>query len=102
MTGPEAPRAERDEVHVRRAPRILSFLLTGAALGAVVALLLTLAFPANGEFPASQVFGFLLLICAIAGGALGAVVALVLDRVLSRRTRVLSAEHEVTVEPDRP
>ena len=98
--GSPGPRPERDEVRVRRAPRIVSFLLAGALLGAIVALVLTLAFPPNSEFPASQVFGFLLLMGVVAGGALGAVVALVFDRVLSRRTRVLAAERELGTERD--
>lgn len=83
-------------MRVRRSPKILSFLLAGAVVGAIVALVLTFAFPPNAQFPASQVFGFLLLIGVAVGGAAGGLVALVLDRALQRRARVVPAVHEVT------
>ncbi|WP_234660037.1 hypothetical protein [Agromyces marinus] len=89
-----------DVVSVRRSPRYGSFLLLGTALGVLVALVLTFAFPQNEEFDRSQVFGFLLLWCAAGGLLLGGVVALVLDRVLARRRGTAVAEHESTHYPD--
>jgi len=85
---------ERDTVTVRRAPRYSRFLTLGALVGAVVALILTVSFPANDEFDRGQVFGFLLLACAAIGVALGAVVALVIDRASARRAKSVTAEHE--------
>jgi len=92
-----------DTVTVRRAPRYGRFITLGAALGAVVALILTFAFtgqpadPALGlEFDKGQVFGFLLLVCATLGAALGAVVALLIDRASARRVRSVTVEHEST------
>ncbi|GAA1055761.1 hypothetical protein GCM10017608_30670 [Agromyces luteolus] len=85
-----------DAVTVRRSPRYGSFLVLGAALGVLVALILTFAFPENDQFDRGQVFGFLLLWCAAGGLALGGVAALVIDRVLSRRRGTAVAEHEST------
>ncbi|WP_255368972.1 hypothetical protein [Agromyces sp. CF514] len=90
-----------DTVRVRRAPKYGRFMTLGAGLGAVVALVLTLAFtPEQSEFvpvgfDGGQVFGFLLLICASIGVALGALVALAFDRALARRTASVGVEHEV-------
>ncbi|MCU1437685.1 MAG: hypothetical protein JWP66_772 [Naasia sp.] len=93
---------DRREVRVRRSPRIGSFALTGALLAVVVTLVLTFAFPESGDFPRTQVFGYLLVILGTLGATLGAIVALVLDRVLARRARTVAAEREATLpaEPD--
>ncbi|MGR0318992.1 hypothetical protein [Agromyces sp. ZXT2-3] len=85
-----------DAVTVRRSPRYGSFLLLGAALGVLVALILTFAFPENAQFDRGQVFGFLLLWCGAGGLALGGVVALVIDRVLAKRRGTAVAEHAST------
>ncbi len=97
------------EVRVRRVPRYGVFLLLGALLGVVLALILTFA----GDFSPSaaldisyspgQVFGFLLLWTVPAGVALGAVVALILERVGRRHDRTLHAGHErIRVAPEHP
>ena len=91
-----------DTVMVRRAPRFGRFIILGAILGAIVALILTFAFdgraPENElvQFDKGQVFGFLLLICGAVGVGLGAVVALIIDRTLARRAEAGIAEHEST------
>jgi len=89
---------ERDSVTVRRAPRYSRFMTLGALVGAVVALILTMSFPANDEFDRGQVFGFLLLACAAIGLALGALVALLIDRATARRAKTVTVEHE-TIHP---
>ncbi len=105
---PEEPAARVEDriesVRVRRAPKISVFLVLGAALGIIVALILTFAFDGSGDtspntglvYSQGQVFGFLALICVTVGVVLGAVVALVLDRRSSRHTR------DVTCGPRRP
>jgi hypothetical protein len=83
-----------ETVRVRRSPRYGRFIALGAGLGAIVALILTFAFPENGEFDRGQVFGFLLLGLGVLGVAFGAGVALVFDRVLSNKSGLAIAEHE--------
>ncbi len=92
-----------DAVTVRRAPRYGRFIVLGAIVGALVALILTFAFsgqPADDQlglgFDKGQVFGFLLLLCGTIGAALGAVAALLFDRSSERRARSMTAEHEST------
>jgi len=92
--------AERDEqatvtessVRVHRSPRYFRFMIAGAVLFAIVALILTYSFPENPTYDRGSVFGFLLAICATIGVALGAVVALVLDRATARRARTVQAD----------
>jgi hypothetical protein len=91
---------------VRRAPKILVFLVLGAAVGVLVALILTFAFGIVDEsgmepstvsavsYSKGQVFGFLLLVCGVAGLALGGIVALVLDWTVGRRTRSVRVDRE--------
>lgn len=99
--------ASRDEVVVRRSPRYGAFMLAGAVVGAIVALILSVSFaPSEAElaermaddftYSQGQVFGFL-LICGVAvGGGLGALIALIVDRAMSRRTTRALAEHDET------
>lgn len=102
---PAAPRAVVDErletVRVRRAPKYGVFLVLGAGVGILAALILTFAFHGTDQpseagyvYSAGQVFGFLALICIAVGLALGAIVALVLDRVVGRRTRDVVVDRE--------
>jgi hypothetical protein len=107
MSAPSEPSEPRTEqVRVRRSPRILTFLLAGGILGAVVALILTFVFPENREYPVSQVFGFLLVLGIVVGAALGGIVALVFERSSQRRAREVAAVREVTqappAEPEEP
>lgn len=91
-----------ETAHVRRSPRYAIFIVVGAALGILAALVLTFAFgdgdatssSTNVTYSASQVFGFVCLVCIPAGIAVGAVVALLLDRRFSRRTRAVRIDHE--------
>ncbi|ANF31766.1 hypothetical protein A0130_08860 [Leifsonia xyli] len=91
------------EVRVRRSPRYFRFMITGAVLFAIVALILTFSFPENPTYDRGSVFGFLLAICVTIGVALGAVVALILDRTTARRARSVQADRidvRVTETPD--
>ena len=90
-----------ERVRVRRAPKFSVFLLVGAGLGIIVALILTFAFsgtdgisPNTGLiYSQGQVFGFLALICIAVGLALGGIVALIFDRRSSRHTREVIVDH---------
>lgn len=92
------------EVRVHRSPRYFRFMLTGAIVFAIVAVVLTFAFPENPTYDRATVFGFLLAICVTVGVALGAVVALLIDRATSRRARSVQADridvHIPVEEPD--
>ena len=91
-----------ETVRVRRAPKYSVFLIAGAGLGILVAMILTFAFNGSGDvspntglvYSSTQVFGFLALICITVGVALGGVVALILDRALARRTRDVVVDRE--------
>ena len=90
-----APEHHLETVQLRRSPRYGVFLAAGAALGILVALILTFAFHGTDqasastgvEYSSSQVFGFLCLFGIPLGLALGGAVALLLDRTVGRRTR---------------
>jgi hypothetical protein len=89
-------------VQVRRAPKFSVFLALGAALGLVVAMILTFAFQGTMDespntglvYTQGQVFGFLALICIPVGLALAGVVAVILDRRSSRHMRDVTVDHE--------
>lgn len=80
---------DKTTVTVRRSPRYFNFMLLGALIGAIAALVLTVGFPENAEFGATQVFGFLLLAFVTLGVTLGAVAAIIIDRVISRRGKTV-------------
>ena len=71
-------------VTLHRAPRYRNFMLLGAIVGVLLALILTVAFPENEDYDPVQIFGFLLLGGVAIGTTLGAVVALVIDRIIGR------------------
>ncbi len=83
---------DRRTVRLRRSPRIGVFLTLGVLVGVVVAVLIALLTPADGQYPTSQVLGFMVLICAPVGAAVGGLIAVALDAIASRRARVLEAE----------
>lgn len=104
-TPPATPASTHERVEtvrVRRAPKISVFLLAGAALGILTAMILTFAFggtdevsPNTGlEYSQAQVFGFLALIGIAVGLVLGGGVALILDRVSLRRAQDVTVDHE--------
>ncbi|WP_345801129.1 potassium transporter Trk [Microbacterium sp. AZCO] len=109
-TPPTTPDAVRrtERVRVRRAPKFSVFLVVGAGLGLLTALILTFSF--NGTsgqsantgliYSSGQVFGFLALICVTIGVAVFAVLALILDRTVGRRTREVTVDRETVQEPD--
>jgi hypothetical protein len=79
-------------VTVRRSPRYFNFMLLGAVLGVLAAVILTVVFPTNPQFGRMQVFGFLLLACIAIGVAVGCLVAIVLDRIAGRTARTAVAD----------
>ena len=84
--------ADRDEVTVRRAPKVPVFLAVGALAGLVVAFVVTAAFPFQVGESAGSTFGYTALWGVVLGMLVGGVVAIVLDRRASARARRFSAE----------
>ena len=68
----------------RRSPRYLRFLVTGALVGVVVALVLTVGRAGQVEQP-WVLFLYLAVVLAVVGGILGGLVAVVLDAWRARR-----------------
>lgn len=96
-----------ESAQVRRSPRYGVFLIGGALLGFLVAVVLTFAFDdvtksatTGVTYSQPQVLGFISLGCIPAGMALGGVVALILDRVVGRRVRNVQIERTVVTEYD--
>src|SRR4051794_19140620 len=89
-------------VRVRRAPKFSVFVIVGAALGLLTALILTFSYdgtvnqsPNTGMvYSSGQVFGFLALICAAVGIAIFATIAIILDRRSSRHAREVIVDRE--------
>jgi uncharacterized membrane protein YdjX (TVP38/TMEM64 family) len=111
MSNPDPRPTRSDELvggRVRRSPRYGAFLVLGALLGVVVALILTFAYDGtsmpsdatNVVFSEGQVFGFLSLILGSIGALFGGIVALVLDRTVGRRTRSVVLDHETVENPE--
>jgi hypothetical protein len=91
-----------ETLRLRRSPKYSVFLVAGAGLGVLAAMILTFAFNGTGDtspntglvYTSSQVFGFLALICITVGVVLGGLTALVLDRMLAKRTRDVVVDRE--------
>ena len=82
--------AKTETVKIRRAPKFIPFSLTGIALGAVIAIVLSLTI----DNPDAKTPGFItqLLIYSLAGGAgFGVVVAVVVELLSNRRTKEAEA-----------
>ena len=67
-------------VTIRRAPRIWSFMLTGAFLGIVFAAIITVATPVDPAVGVMPAFGFFALFGFAIGLILGGLVGVFLDR----------------------
>lgn len=90
----ERVEVEVQELSIRRAPKIGVFLVVGAALGALVTLILTSLFPADPNIGFAASYGYFLIYGIPAGVLVAALVALVVDRRSKRRTRTVSVEHQ--------
>jgi hypothetical protein len=65
---------------LRRAPRYRAFVITGVAVGVLIAAVLTVMFPDNGQFSARAIFGYVAVVLALIFGLAGALVAIFLER----------------------
>ncbi|MEW1981427.1 hypothetical protein AB0333_10915 [Citricoccus sp. NPDC079358] len=89
---PEPDALDRRTLVVRRAPKVQMFLIGGALLGVIVALLVTAFGEANPEFTFGSTFGYFLVIFGILGVGVGAIVWLVLDRRSKKHTYTVTAQ----------
>jgi hypothetical protein len=87
---PDGPMDET-EVSIRRAPRYARFLLAGAALGVIAALIATSVVPVDKNVGFGAMFGYLLLYGVPIGLAVGAATAVLLDRRATRRAGTVIA-----------
>ncbi|QHC69140.1 hypothetical protein [Rathayibacter sp. VKM Ac-2801] len=105
MSDPARPEVTREEVDVRRSPRVWRILTLGVGLGAIVAFVLTFALPETQGFSRGQVFGFSLLLFVTLFGALAGLVVVLLDRVVGRKVvrttaeRIVEREEQAVEEP---
>ncbi|GAB3256110.1 hypothetical protein [Arthrobacter pigmenti] len=83
---------ERRPVTIRRAPKIIPFLVLGALLGLICAGIIAFTGPESGQFSRGTVLGFFSALLLIPGLLLGAIAALVFDWLSVRRSRKAIAE----------
>jgi hypothetical protein len=83
---------ERRPVTIRRAPKIIPFLVLGALLGLICAGIIAFTGPESSQFSRGTVLGFFSALLLIPGLLLGAIVALVFDWLSVRRSRTAMAE----------
>ncbi|MCW4385516.1 potassium transporter Trk [Salinibacterium sp. SYSU T00001] len=89
-----APGSSARQVSIRRAPKVPVFLLLGALVGLLTALVLTAAFPVDPLVGFGATFGYLCIYFIPAGLVLGALVALILDAASKRRARDVTMERD--------
>jgi hypothetical protein len=71
---------EPRQVTMRRAPRYRAFVLTGLAIGVVIAALLVQWFPDRGQYSSGSVFGYLAVSLGFVGALVAAGLAVLLER----------------------
>mgnify|MGYP006898270825 CR=1 FL=1 len=79
-----------EDVEIRKAPKVLAFALTGAAIGVLAALVLYGLIPAD-QRSSRDILGLLLVALGSLGLGLGVVTAIFLDLITSRRVKKASA-----------
>jgi hypothetical protein len=87
-------------VRIRRAPKFSVFVVLGALLGILVALILTASFPIDPKVGFGPVFGYFAIYGFVGGVLVGAIVALIFDRVLSRSTTTVPVTVDRLQVPD--
>jgi len=79
-----------ETVKIRRAPKFIPFMLTGVAIGAVVAIILSLTISGSDGKTAGFITQ-LLVYCLGLGAGAGIALAAILDGIKARRTKTVQA-----------
>jgi len=93
------PTTETTQARVRRAPRLSVFLVAGAVLGVISAIVLTAVGHVDPAVGVGATFGYLCLWCIPIGLVVGAVVAITIDQVSRRGAKLVTVER-ASVEGD--
>jgi len=88
------------KVRIRRAPKFSVFVVLGAVVGVLVALILTASFPIDPTVGFGPIFGYFAIYGFVGGILLGCLVALLFDRVLSRRAKTVAVTVDRLQVPD--
>jgi formate/nitrite transporter FocA (FNT family) len=88
----------KTDVTIRRAPRIWSFMMTGAFVGIIIAAIITVATPVDPAVGVMPTFGFFALFGFAIGLILGGLVGVFLDR-MTKSSRGVA---EITETKERP
>lgn len=91
---PSEPTDPREQVRVRRAPKIPAFMVVGGLLGFLGTVIATSLFPADENVGFTTLVAYFSLYGITIGVLLGAVVGVVLDRRSQKRARLVDAERE--------
>jgi high-affinity Fe2+/Pb2+ permease len=79
-----------EQVKIRRTPKFLEFILTGAVLGVIIALIVGFSIPEE-QRTAEPIVTYLIAYFAGFGAAAGVVLAVILDWIFSKRAKQLEA-----------
>jgi len=82
------------EVEIRRAPKVLAFALTGAAIGLILSFVLNLFIP-EATRTNENLLGLMLVALGSLGLGLGVAAAITYDLISSRKTKRAVASKEV-------
>ena len=81
-------------MEIRRAPKLLAWMLTGVVVGLVLAFIIFLFIPADQRSTAN-ILGLLLLSLGSLFGGLGVATSITLDLLFSRRVKLAMAKREM-------
>ena len=78
------------QVRIRRTPKFLPFLITGAVIGVITAVILGLSIPADSKTP-EPIVTYLIGYLGAIGAVAGIVIAVVADRIGVARAKTVEA-----------
>jgi cell division septal protein FtsQ len=91
--------AARDEVRIRRAPKLPAFMIVGGGVGAIATYIGTSLFPIDPTVGFAALFGYFALYGVTVGVVVGALLALIIDRIGLSRARNVMVERETIITP---